>query len=433
MFTRRAATWLLGLSAFLLLLILLAPVWVPRIERTRPLYNIAEYKVRRWWWDHVATPESIGQGALSGWVTDTEGRPVADALVLVSTVKGETFTARSDEKGWYAITGIPRGSYRPIAAAWGYELPPASLSPQAGPIMRLGDAPQRFDAALTPRRPWRPEAQPETLQVGPPVSVSSDFAIESQAVRRAITFTHESVVVNSDFLYTPPRGSGPWPMLVIVYPTIATNWEKATVPFAASGYAVLAIGPDPDRGLDLDAHARDMQLVIRYAQEGLLGDFFVGPEFVLATGSFGSLYGYRALPDLQHLLAIVNIGGVSDAFLGVQALYSETLQIPPPYDLAIASMGRPDREPAFFLAYSPAFWAKHHPPTYIMHTYEDEVIPYNQAQRLAQALAEAGVSHELYLFHSETHYLDPRAPTEQALNVFNRVLAFVDEQYGRGE
>ncbi|RME84091.1 MAG: hypothetical protein D6775_06485 [Caldilineae bacterium] len=419
---------LLVLVAFLFAAVLLSPLWASRLAVTRPLYNIGAYKTRRWWWDHVATPASIGRGSLAGWVTDTEGEPVAGALVLVATPRGQTFYAYSDETGYYSINGIPRGVYRPIAAAWGYELPSQSRPPQVGAPMALGAEPGRFDAVLTPHlSPPLPETV--DLQVGPPLTVTSDFALVSQATRRAITFTHEGLAINSDFLYTPRPAGGPWPLLVIAYPSIATNWEKATVPFAASGYTVLAIGPDPDRALDLDGHARDMQLIIGLTQRGRLGPFPAAPDFVLVTGSFGSLYGYRALPDLQHLLAIVNIGGVSDAFLGVQALYSETLQIPPPYDLAIASMGSPDRDPAFFLAYSPAFWARHHPPTYIMHTYEDEVIPYNQAQRLAAALAEAGIPHQLYLYHSDTHYLDPRTPTEQALDVFSRVLAFVDEQY----
>lgn len=419
---------LLFLLTILILIVLLVPAWMPLHPTTRAAYNIAEYRVRRWWWDQVGAPRAVGEGSLSGWVQDTAGRPVADALVLVSTAVGETFTARTNEDGWYAIPNIPSGRYRPIAAAWDYDLPAHSRDANAGPMLSLGQAPQRFDPTLTRRTPPPLSPRPETLVLGPPVAVTTDFPTDAIATRRAITFTHENAMIDGDLLYTPAEGDDPddaWPLLVIVYPSPAIRWEKATIQFAAAGYAVLAITPDEERGLDLEAHARDLRLAVRYAQEGLLSPAIAGPDFVMLTGSFGSLFGYRALPDLQHLQAIVNIGGVSDGFLGVQALYSETLAIPPPYDLAVASMGRPDRDPGFFLAYSPAFFAAHHPPTLLIHTYEDEVIPYNQSQRLADALSEAGVPHELHLYHAKTHYLDPRTPSDEAYVVFELVFDFI--------
>jgi dipeptidyl aminopeptidase/acylaminoacyl peptidase len=259
--------------------------------------------------------------------------------------------------------------------------------------------------------------------------VATDFPNDAIAIRRVITFTHENATIDGDLLYEPASGDGPWPLLLIVYPSPAIRWEKATIQFAAAGYTVLAISPDEERGLDLEAHARDLRIALHYAQQGSLTQDIAGPDFIMLTGSFGSLIGYRALPDLNHLRAIVNIGGVSDGFLGVQSLYSETLAIPPPYDLAVASMGRPDRDPGFFLAYSPTFFAGHHPPTLLIHTYEDEVIPYNQSQRLADALSEAGVPNELHLYHSKTHYLDPRTPSDEAYVVFELVLDFIQHWF----
>lgn len=425
--TRRARLTRLALLLALLLALIAvsAPLWALLHPTTRAIYNVAEYRGRRWWWDAFGAPQEAGQGTLSGWVVDAEGKPVAGALVLVAGAAGHTFSARTGDDGFYTIAAIPAGSYRPIAAAWGYDLPAATQAPQAGPSLRLGDAAVRFDATLAPRTPPPLSPAPETIQLSPPIAAASDFPTPAVAERRHITFTHESVVIDGDLIYTPVTGAGPWPLLVIAYPNTALNWEEATVQFAAAGYVVLAITPDPDRGLDLDAHARDARMAIAYAQQGLLSPAIAGPDFVLLTGSFGSIYGYRALPDLEHLRAIANLGGVSDAFLGIQALYSETLQIPPPYDTAIAAMGRPDRDPGFFLAYSPAFWAERHPPTLLIHTYEDEVIPYNQSERLAAALSAVGVPHDLFLYHSDTHYLDPRYPTPQAIEVFERVIAFV--------
>ena len=417
----------IALVAFLAIALALAPWWTQLHPTTAAAYHIAEYRWRRWWWDLVGMPQSLGEGSLSGWVTDDANRPVPDALVLVATVTGQTYTTRTDAEGHYLLAGIPAGSYRPVAAAWGYELPAHSKGANAGPRLRIGDKPQRFDARLTPYQSPALTLDPGQLSLAAGVPVDSDFPVPARAIRHAFTVTTPSAILDGNFFYTPAHGDGPWPLLAIAFPNTALNWEEATVQFAAAGYVVLAITPDSERGFDLDAHAGDARLLIAYAQSGLLTPAITGPDFVLLTGSFGSLYGYRALPDLRHLQAMVDIGGVSDAFLGVQALYSETLAIPPPYDLAVASMGRPDSDPGFFLAYSPAFWAKHLPPTLIIHAYEDEIIPYNQAQRLDAALTAAGIGHETYLYHATTHYLDPRDPSPAAVAVFDRVLTFVEQ------
>ena len=123
--------------------------------------------------------------------------------------------------------------------------------------------------------------------------------------------------------------------------------------------------------------------------------------------------------------AIVNVGAVSDAFLGVQSLYDADLAIPPPYDFAVAAMGRPDKDPAFFFGFSPVFFADKLPPTLVVHTYNDEVIPYNQAEAFDSALNAAGVPHELLLYEDTTHYLDAYNPTPGTHLVYERVLQFV--------
>jgi dipeptidyl aminopeptidase/acylaminoacyl peptidase len=63
----------------------------------------------------------------------------------------------------------------------------------------------------------------------------------------------------------------------------------------------------------------------------------------------------------------------------------------------------------------------------IVHTYADEVIPYNQATVLAAAMAAAGVQHDLLLYEDTTHYLDAYNPTPATHLVFERVLEFAKE------
>jgi dipeptidyl aminopeptidase/acylaminoacyl peptidase len=147
----------------------------------------------------------------------------------------------------------------------------------------------------------------------------------------------------------------------------------------------------------------------------------------MMSGSFGSLVVFRALRDLPSVPAVVNVGGVSDSFLIVSSLYSQDLEIPPPYDTAIAALGRPDQDPAFFFAFSPVFFADRLPPTLIVHTYADEVIPYNQATALDAAMTAAGVPHELLLYEDTTHYLDAYNPTRATHTVYERVVAFAKE------
>ena len=83
-----------------------------------------------------------------------------------------------------------------------------------------------------------------------------------------------------------------------------------------------------------------------------------------------------------------------------------------------------------FSSGSPVFFADRLPPTLIVHTYADEVIPYNQATALDAAMTGAGVQHDLLLYEDTTHYLDAYNPTPATHVVFERILAFA-KQYTR--
>jgi dipeptidyl aminopeptidase/acylaminoacyl peptidase len=131
--------------------------------------------------------------------------------------------------------------------------------------------------------------------------------------------------------------------------------------------------------------------------------------------------------------ALVWTGAISDAFLGVQSLYDVELVIPPQYENAIASLGRPDRDPAFYLGYSPAFRATQMPPALVIHTTADEVIPYNQSLRFSQALTDAGVPHELFLYEDTTHYLDQVNITPETAELYRRLALFLDKYVRQAE
>ncbi len=426
--TRRTRRLRPGLVLGGLLLACLALALLTRTPEGRALWNVAEYRLRLAWWSLAAGPEydPTRTGGLSGWVRDTDGEPVADAIVLVATVRGEVYQARSDNRGRYRIDGVPPGRYVPLAAAWGY------AEATREPVQVAGGRTVRDLDFTLPRYRAAP-VEPSDLHIGPSEPASSDFPTQLAADRFPFTFTLDGLTVDGGQLYLPPDTSEPLPTLFIVYPSAPLNWDAASVGLTHDGFAVLAIGPDADRGLDIEGHVRNLRAAFQLWQEGQLrlpgrpGELADHRRWIMMSGSFGSLVLFRALRDLPPVPALVNVGGVSDAFLGVQSLYSQDLAIPPPYDTAIAAMGRPDRDPAFFFAYSPIFFADRLPPTLIVHTYADEVIPYNQATALDQAMTAASVPHDLLLYEDTTHYLDAYHPTEATHMVYERIVAFAKE------
>ncbi len=382
--------------------------------------NVAEYQVRKALPPVLVYREPPAPASLSGVVRDQAGQPIVDAIVLVSTVRGEAVHTRSDANGRYRLDGIAPGRATPMAAAWGYD------AVNGNPLrLRAGQAVTGVDFALRTRRPE--PMTPLNLRVGQPVLAPSNFPESMVATRIPFTFTLDGVTVDVGQIYLPANPPAePLPTLFIVYPSRPLNWDAASVGLTRDGYSVLAVGPDGDRGLDMAGHMRDLRAAMQLWVDGELPLAPPDDNWALLSGSFGSLIVFPALQDLPvQPPRIVDIGGVSDAFLGVQSLYSVDLAIPPPYDNAVAALGRPDRDPAFFYAFSPALYAEYLPPTFVVHMLNDPVIPHNQAAALIDALAAAGVPHESLLYEDTTHYLDAYNPTPATGMVFERVLAYV--------
>jgi acetyl esterase/lipase len=202
---------------------------------------------------------------------------------------------------------------------------------------------------------------------------------------------------------------------------------------------VLAHGPSPLRmpTVDIYGMARDLLQAVAYLHDGQLADHLDLERTVWLGGSFSSLVLYRGLWDYRmgdygtaadqpDVDALIWVGSISDAFLMAQSLYDVDLAIPPRYQNALAAIGRPDRDPAFFLSLSPAFQASHLPPCLIAHTYADEVVPYAQSERFAQALQDAGVEHELYLYQDTSHYLDQVNITPETAELYRLLATFLD-------
>lgn len=407
-----------GLAVVLLLAASALGVWALAMPAGRAAYNVVDYRVRRL----LPAPTLAASGALAGRITSTDGRPLPDAFALVATGRGVVFRGDADDQGFYRIEDVPVGTYVPLAAAWDYDAQHPSNSPFVR--VRANRVTTGIDFHLPPEPPYRPVIC--ELTVGPSEEVTGTFPALVTATRSQITFQYAGLTLTNTLLYEPP-GDQPLPALLLVFPTPAIGWEPISVALANEGFVVLTVGPAAERGLDLEAHAHDVIAAAALLLDGQLTPRADTSRVGGLAGSFSSVLLFRALRDLPPLQAVVTMGGVSDGFLGYQALFREELEIPPPYDTFVASLGRPDRHPEVFLKYSPAFFAGHLPPTLIIHTPADRVIPIDQAYRFAEALAQAGTPHELVIYEDISHYLDPYNPTGETRRVYEITVRFLKE------
>ncbi len=109
---------------------------------------------------HVPPPAGATQGSISGTVTDTNGSPLAGAVVLVAG-QGEDAATVTNQNGGYTIDGLVEGTYPKVAAfAAGYETAvPARHGRRRRDRHRLRAAPRlgglvrrRVDRLLRPAR-----------------------------------------------------------------------------------------------------------------------------------------------------------------------------------------------------------------------------------------------------------------------------------------
>lgn len=105
-------------------------------------------------------------------------------------------------------------------------------------------------------------------------------------------------------------------------------------------------------------------------------------------GSFSSAILIRLLRDVDsdkgegEIVAWVSVGGIANAFTGTADFYAGRIEMPPQYRLLIPALGPANLYPLAFLRYSPVYVASEFPPTMIVHTAADRIIPISQAEEL---------------------------------------------------
>ena len=375
-------------------------------------------------------PASVGSIRGEIWMEDG---PAAGVSVLVAERTGRPHAATTDKEGRYRIDGIPPGQY--VVAAVGPESDEAALSGAWGvPWLVTVEAGTVVVAPrlIVPRHVAAPLpddlAGAVRLSAGQPYTASAPFPAGSLAWGQAFTFERDGAEIDTLRVYHPLAESDrPLPLIFGVFPGVIDGWQPVSVAFAALGYTVVAISPSGARGLDVYAHAEDARVALHLARRGLLGVNVADAPAVAMGGSFSSAILHRLLRDERDQFnAWVTVGGISNAFTGSADFYAGRLDIPDPYGLVIPALGAANIHPVPFLRFSPVYTAAHLPPTLIIHTDADAIIPINQAYQLEAALHAADVPVEVFYYRDVSHYLQIGEDiTEAGQAMFWLVMEFV--------
>jgi acetyl esterase/lipase len=261
--------------------------------------------------------------------------------------------------------------------------------------------------------------------------ITAAFPANSSAQVQAFQFTYAGVLISTLRLYLPlSTALAPdLPLLFMVYPTQVDAWQSVSAAYAAQGFAVVAISPVAERALAIDAHAFDARIGLALAQQGQLDARLRGRRAVALGGSFSSAILHRLLRDLdQEVAAWVTVGGIANAFSGAADFYTGKIAMPEQYTYLIPALGPPNLYPLAFLRYTPIYTAAQLPPTLIIHTDADLIIPISQAYDLEAALQATGVPVTTFYYQDVSHYLQiDDQMTDAGREMFYRVVEFAQQ------
>ncbi len=416
-----------------LLFVSLLPACQPSAEKNVFAYLLA---------DQLGTtdlpPTSNLPGSLVGEV-QVAGQPVSGVTVLVALRHGTPFVAVTSADGRYRIDNIPPGQYVPAAVGPGLEEAIAvgifehpwlvtieSEKVTSAPLIEM----RRHHADLLPQ----PLATSVQLSVTALFTTATNFPPGSEADVTAYQFTYNGVTVDTLRLYLPRQlePDTQLPLLFMIYPSPVDRWVSVSTAYAAQGYALVAISPMAARQLDVDAHAQDARVALELAATGGLGPHINADTVVALGGSFSSAIMVRLIRDTRdaagagQITAWVTVGGIGNAFTGTSDFYAGRIYIPPEYELLIPALGPPNLYPLSFLRYSPVYVAAEFPPTMIIHTAADTIIPIAQARELERELRAASVPVDVFYYEDVSHYLQIGDDmTDAGTEMFWRTVEFV--------
>jgi len=398
-------------------------------ERVWPVRNTLQYRAVTGWWGLMGGPRYGDEGVVIGTVRDAGRGPVGGARVLLTRWDGMTYLARTELDGGFKIEHVPSGTYTAVAGAAGY------AEGRKGSVQVAASVGRRLELALR----TRDDAMP-TRYGGVSVvrrgTAFSEVPIQARAVRWELFYIGPTRFDRPAqgakvFLYVPwgtDEQSHALPLLVTAYPGPAEEWESASVPLAAAGYAVVAYGPP--YGFDPERAVFALAGLVRQAQEGRMPGVD-GTRVAVLGGSYSGVHVLRLMQQDVHpaIKAAVLMGAPSDLFDMRRRLEERTFVPPFGLDQALIALGFPDREALRYWKYSGAYHVRAGmPPTLLIHSRQDDVVPYQQSELLARMLTEEGVPNELHLLDGGSHYLLSQEVDARAIH--DLTLHFLRERLG---
>ncbi len=386
-----------------------------------PLRNVLLYQVNAWREAQFGTPAPTGTGALRGCVVSNTGEPLPGATVLVSEHDGVTHSAAADATGCYQIAGIPAGRYVPVAGAAGH--PDTAVRSWGQPLSIDADATRMLDMTLPPNS--LPAVAPGTnLRISEPITLTWALPTPGEAVRRELHFNSGGKPNQLTYLYSPVTGSDLLPTLLAVYPGPADTWEGVSIPLAAAGYTVIAVGPA--YSLELDNDIDELQRLVNFARAGKLPRAD-GQRMAVLGGSYSSLHVMAMLRRDVGFRGAVLLGPPTDLF-DLRRRFEEGSFFPPfGLDQVLIALGTPDTQPERYWRFSARYHVRRDmPPLLLMHSRNDEVVPFQQSELLAEELDAVGVEYEAHFFDGMSHYLLADRPSEDLDRLYNITLDFLE-------
>ncbi|MGN6698209.1 MAG: carboxypeptidase regulatory-like domain-containing protein [Thermomicrobiales bacterium] len=401
------------------------------------LRNTVEHHATAFWRGYFGDERATrhAPGAFAGMVRAADGRPLAGASVVVAGADGQPYSAVSDAAGRYQLAGMPAGNYLPLAVAPGYQQ--GAVRGLGGRVVtvRAGRTAGGVDFALRPRPPFDPSVN-ESLHFGPPTEVTIDSLQPSTVIRREFTFENKGKVLDGGLVHEPrpELGAGPFPILLIIYPGEAKDWEGVSAPLAAEGFVVVSYFPR--RLLDLNGDLDDLRLLLNLTTAGRLSARGDGHRVAILGGSVSTVYTYLLLreiagtPARASVRAAVQYGGLFDLFAFRQSWEAGKVIIDPGIsglEYLLIAFGTPRNQPELYLRFSPRYGLNGDslPPTLLVHAGKDIIVPVDQSHLADATFTELGLPHELLIYPDLEHYLDVSQRDPEQLDMLHRTVAFL--------
>lgn len=404
---------ILGVIALWLVTTRYTPVWAAR--------NTIQYHIYSWWWQLTGQSTPNKFGALQGKVTDPQGKAIDGAWIIVPEWDGSTHSARTDADGNYVIENIPIDRYKPVAAAPGYRS--TQLGGFLGRVNINSNATTIANARLTVE-PNRSVAPGINFALAEPERISCTVPFETEAIQRQIHFVGDDIPNQLSFYYTPVTATetSVLPLLLVIYPGPADGWVCASLSLTKAGYAVIAAGPAYT--FDLEADLDELERLLDFAREGR----FPGSDsnqIAIMGGSYSSLHVQRLLQRGQEVDAALLLGPPTDLF-DMRRRQEDGSFVPPfGLDQAFIAMGFPHHDPLLYLSYSGAYHVRpNFPPLAILHSRNDDIVPFQQSELLAANSKAVGAAYELHLFDGGHYLLTEQADADSEV-IYEVTLEFL--------